>query len=207
MKRILDRFSLAVVASVACVVILGAVGIAAGAPGTKAKLAPTPTRTRIVSAPKPSRRASLIADRSFAILRRHIARAAASPAGFTGALAVTEGQFTARVSQESSGDVCLETENPSASSGVACEHVQAATETGIIDVSGVPGAPSRLTVLVPDGVTTVTASTATTSLHLGVTNNVATAVVHGLTEVSYRVPGGSSVNWKVGAPPPLPAAP
>jgi hypothetical protein len=143
------------------------------------------------------------ADRAFAVLRRHSAHASIA-AGQGGVLALTQGDFTARVSQETNGEVCLLAGSPTEAQAKTCDHPQHAAESGIVLITEESGQPVRVTALVPDGVSTVTVTAGGTQTPMTVTNNVASGTFSKLDSVTFAVPGGKPVT--VAAPPP-PAVP
>lgn len=141
-------------------------------------------------------------EAAFAVLRRPTAHIsdANRDLDLMGHLALTEGAFSARVSQEPDGSVCIITVDASEGSGDACDQAQTAAEKGIMDLSAGVGSQTRITVLVPDGVTTVVARVGTGTESIPVLNNVASAVVNDFHSVSFAPPDGAPpVTWA--APP------
>lgn len=187
-------------------VIPVAIAIAAGTAGAALALS-APSRhvarntsraaSRATSHPSVLKRA----DHAFAVLRRHSHSAHASDtAGQGGVLALTQGDFTARVSQEANGEVCLLTGSSTEAQAMTCDHPQHAAESGIVLITESAGQPARVTALVPDGVSAVTVNAGDTQTRINVTNNVASGTFTKLESVTFTVPGGMSV--RAAAPPP-----
>jgi hypothetical protein len=193
-------------------VIPVAIATAAGTAGVALAFSPPPQHvartasraaTRVTSNPSALRRA----DHAFAVLRRHSAHAsdaAASQGG--GVLALTQGDFTARVSQETNGEVCLLTGSSTEAQAKTCDHPQHAAEVGIVLITETSGQPARVTALVPDGVSTVTVSTGGTQTSMTVTNNVASGTFSKLDGVTFTAPGGTPVTVAAPSPPAVPPA-
>lgn len=200
-------------------VILAAVGAVASTVGVGLALASSSQHTRYVggAASLPPKLSRQIADRAFAVLRHkahsaHISAVASSQSPSGGIVALTTPGLAVRV-YEAGGNVCLMTEATEGAFGGSCDHSQVAAEKGIIEITRGVDQPTRVTVLVPNGVSTVVANTAGSAVRLPVTNNVATAVVGQLRSVTYNVPGNSQigtqaneVSWVPPAPSTLPVA-
>jgi hypothetical protein len=121
-------------------------------------------------------------------------------------VALRAGNFTASVFQEASGNVCLEAGSVAEGIGIGCAHAADAARSGITLLSSGVGQATRITALVPDGVSTITASAGNTQLPAAVTNNVATAVLSGIDRVSYTLPSGEQFIWTAPPPPHLPSS-
>jgi hypothetical protein len=75
--------------------------------------------------------------------------------------------------------------------GEGCGTATHAAAFGLGMVSGGIGETTQITVLVPDGVSSVTFETRTTSRSVAVVNNVAALASHDLTGARYTLPDGS----------------
>lgn len=135
-------------------------------------------------------RAARAADASFAVLEQ-------SASGDVPALQVAGIQVFA--SQEPDGNICVSQLNPDGSGGMACGHQGEVTKRGVALVSSTQSAPNpRVTVLVPNGVGTVTfSSTNGQPFTATVSNNVATYSVAGLKSASYQLPDGATESLEV----------
>ena len=123
----------------------------------------------------------------------------ATKSGLGGTVVLTRGNLTIRVSHEPNGHVCLVEESPTEASGGACGTATEVAERGIIDLSEEQGRPTRLTVLVPTGVSNITVVANDKEAQIAPINNVATMTVEKFKEVEYQLPNGARVKF---APPP-----
>jgi hypothetical protein len=157
--------------------------------------------------------AKRLADRVFAVLKR--VSAVASDVGpsdvgsSNGVPALVQGQFTASVFQEPSGSICIQAGSPGEGLSIGCAPVQEAASVGLTLLTSGVGEQTRITVLVPNGVSGVTVATPSEQLSGAVSNNVASVVVDGkFLNVSYKLPDGQSHTWVAPRTPaePAPAA-
>ena len=115
------------------------------------------------------------------------------------------------------GDICVVDQEPAAAAGAApsttsglmavgCSHPGPAEQTGIVLVApSVTGSKARITLLLPNGVQTVTFGRADgTTVHQAVVNNVAQYAAPDLASASYVTPAGQGVTDSA-APSALPA--
>ncbi len=97
--------------------------------------------------------------------------------------------------QEANGDICVTEENARGAGGQACGHAPEAVSKGLSEVVAGPslGEPTRITVLVPNGVRSVTFKTTDGSTNaVPVVNNVATESGATLQSATYTLPSGAS---------------
>jgi hypothetical protein len=152
-------------------------------------------------------RARRLADREFAVLKR-VSAVASDVGPSNGAPALVEGQFTATVFQEPSGSVCIQGGSPGEGLSIACAPVQQAASVGLTLLTSGVGEQTRITVLVPNGVSGVTVATPSQQLSGAVSNNVASVVIDGtFLSVSYRLRDGRSHTWLAPRTPAEPAPP
>lgn len=190
MRRVLKPGALLLAIALVAGGVTAAVGLASQA-------GPSPVLTRHVPLRFVRR-----ADRAFSVMKvAHVSGATA----VSGVAALSTAGFTASVSQASNGDICLTTDDEGAGESIACSHLQNAITQGVtLSISG-GGIPTRLTVLVPNGVQSVEFQTSAGSVAVPVTNNVATSVAGGLSGDSFTDSLGASQSFTIPTPPALAA--
>jgi hypothetical protein len=151
--------------------------------------------------------------RAFAVLgEAHAAAADSAPQEPIGGASSTvlAGSFatgdSVYVATMSAGDICIVDQEPAAAAGAApsnthglmavgCSHPGPAEQTGIgLVAPAAEGSSARITLLVPNGVQTVTfAKSDGTTVAQSVVNNVAQYAAPNLVSASYVTPGGQVV--------------
>jgi hypothetical protein len=151
--------------------------------------------------------------RAFAVLgEAHRALADSAPAEPIGGASSTvlAGSFatgdSVYVATMTDGDICIVDQEPAAPAGAApsstsglmavgCSHPGPAEQTGMAMVApAADGSSARITLLLPDGVQTVTFTRADgATVHQAVVNNVAQYAAPDLASASYVTPGGQGV--------------
>ena len=140
-----------------------------------------------------------MAERAFAVLRR--GRASSVTGSDAYVVALSQGSFTASVSQAANGDVCLKTDDGAAGISISCGSAEFAATHGLVMSTIGAGITPRITVLLPDGSSSVAFTGGTTSnAATPVVNNVATATVSLSGGVSYTLPNGTAQTWSIPAP-------
>jgi hypothetical protein len=151
----------------------------------------------------PAARSWRIAEGAFGVLRVHSGHVQTAH-GLGAVVALSRRGITVRVTQETNGNICLATISATETSGMACAQAQHAATSGIDLVLEDAGQPTRITILVPDGVGNVAAVAEGKDIPIAVTNNIATATLSGVQSVTYSLPDGKRVTLAVPPPPRLP---
>jgi len=118
-------------------------------------------------------------------------------------VALEGSDFRVLVSQDGNGEVCVWMLLNEGGGGNSSGTPANAAALGLgLTTSGV-GDSMQMTFLVPNGVTTVTFDTGSTSQSVPVVNNVATFASPDLTGATYTLPTGTQERSSIPAPPPL----